>query len=83
MTGACPAHDKSVSSGLDNLLFCLVIFFVPLLSESFLAAAGFRIGKDKRKTARIKQSSSKVKLKPEHSEILRGQSGVARSRILP
>ena len=50
MTAACPAHDKSVSSGLDNLLFCLALF-VPSLPESLLVVAGVRIGTDKRKTA--------------------------------
>lgn len=62
MTGACPAHDKSVSSGLDNLLFCLVFFSCFSLPEPLLAAAGFRIGNEKRKSARSEQSAGESEI---------------------
>jgi len=56
VTGACPAHDKSVSSGLDNLLFCLVFLTCAALPEPLVAAAGLRVGNEERKNARNKQS---------------------------
>lgn len=81
MTGACLAHDKSVSSGLDNLLFCRDPSFCHSCL-SCLAAAELR-AECRVVGVRSAQTGIELNMKPKHVEILGGLLMVARSgRVL-